>query len=124
MLGFALRVVAVGLGLWAAATFVPGVTIVDLPTLMLAALLLGVVNAVVRPVVVVLTLPLTLLTLGLFILLINAGLFALVSAFLRGFVVHGFWAAFWGSLMVSVVGWLASAFIGKRGRIARWARLR
>ncbi len=120
-MGLIIRIVAVGLGLWLASVIVPGVHIRDVQTLILAALLLGVVNAVVRPLVILVTLPLTLLTLGLFILVINAALFGLVSIFLHGFVVHGFMAAFWGALVVSVVGWFASAFIGKRGRIARFS---
>ncbi len=108
-MGLIIRILIVALGLWLASAIVPGVAIADLKTLLLAALLLGVVNAFVRPVVVILTLPLTLLTLGLFILVINAALFGLVATLLPGFVVHGFWAAFFGALVVSVVGWFASA---------------
>ena len=119
-MGLIVRIVVVGLGLWLASSIVPGVSITDIKTLALAALLLGVVNAFIRPIVVILTLPLTLVTLGLFILVINGLLFELVAAFLPGFVVHGFWAAFFGALVVSFVGWFASAFIGKKGRIGRW----
>jgi putative membrane protein len=114
-----IRLLVVALGLWVAAAVVPGVAIRDLKTLFLAALLLGVVNAFIRPLAILLTLPFTLITLGLFILVINAALFGLVAWFLPGFDVHGFWAAFFGSLVVSVVGWFASAFIGKGGR-KRW----
>jgi putative membrane protein len=119
MMGLIARIVVVGLGLWVASKLVPGVEIRDLETLALAALLLGIANAVVRPIVILITLPLTLITLGLFILVINAAMFGLVSVFLHGFVVHGFFAAFWGALVVSVVGWFASIFIGKRGRL-KW----
>ncbi len=119
MMGLIARIVVVGLGLWIASVVVPGVHIRDLETLALAALLLGIANAVVRPIVILITLPLTLITLGLFILVINAAMFGLVSVFLHGFVVHGFFAAFWGALVVSVVGWFASIFIGKRGRL-KW----
>ena len=118
-MGLLLRFIIVALGLWLASAVVPGVHIRDLWTLVLAALLLGIVNAVVRPIVILITLPLTLITLGLFILVINAALFGLVSVFLHGFVVHGFMAAFWGALVVSVVSWVASIFVGKRGRITR-----
>jgi putative membrane protein len=116
------RIVVVALGLWLASRIVPGVEIRDLETLVLAALLLGIVNAVVKPLLILITLPLTLLTLGLFILVINALLFGLVSLFLHGFVVHGFGAAFLGALVVSVVSWFASAFIGKRGKIGWGSR--
>jgi putative membrane protein len=115
-MGFLIRFVVVALGLWLASAVVPGVAIADLKSLLLAALLLGLVNAVIRPLVILLTLPLTLLTLGLFILVINAGLFALVAALLPGFSVHGFLPALLGSWVVGLVGWFASAFIGKQGR--------
>jgi putative membrane protein len=118
-MGLIARIVVVALGLWIASRIVPGVEIRDLETLLLAALLLGIANAIVRPILIFVTLPLTLLTLGLFILVINAAMFALVSLFLHGFVVHGFGAAFFGALVVSVVGWFASVFIGKRGRV-KW----
>jgi putative membrane protein len=114
-----LRIIIVALGLWLASVIVPGVHIRDPLTLILAALLLGIANAVVRPIVILVTLPLTLITLGLFILVINAAMFGLVSLFLHGFVVHGFMAAFWGALVVSLVSWVASIFVGKRGRITR-----
>jgi putative membrane protein len=114
-----LRIIIVALGLWLASAIVPGVHIRDPLTLILAALLLGIANAVVRPIVILVTLPLTLITLGLFILVINAAMFGLVSLFLHGFVVHGFMAAFWGALVVSLVSWVASIFVGKRGRITR-----
>jgi putative membrane protein len=117
MIGLVARIVVVALGLWVASQVVPGVHIVDLETLVLAALFLGVANAIVRPIIILVTLPLTLITLGLFILVINAALFGLVSFFLHGFIVHGFWAAFWGALVVSLVSWFASIFIGKRGQL-------
>ncbi|HEX6999922.1 MAG TPA: phage holin family protein [Gammaproteobacteria bacterium] len=114
--GFLVRMLVTALGLAAAAWIVPGVHVSGPGTLILAALLMGIVNAVVRPIVVLLTLPLTILTLGLFLLVVNAGLFGLVAALLDGFVVDGFWSALLGWLIVSLVGWLASAFIGPRGR--------
>ena len=89
---------------------------------MLAALLLGIVNAVVRPVIVVLTLPLTLLTLGLFLLVINAGMLWLVSAVLHGFEVHGFIAAIMGAIVTGLVSWFASDFIGAAGKVERLNR--
>jgi putative membrane protein len=95
-------------GLWLAAQAVPGIAYDSLSSLLAAALLLGVINAVLRPVLVILTLPITLVTLGLFLLVINAGTLKLTAMFLHGFHVHGFWAAFWGALVVSVFGWIGT----------------
>jgi putative membrane protein len=119
MTGFILRWIVGALGLWLASRIVPGIHIRGLETLLLAALLLGLVNAIVRPVVVFLTLPLTLVTLGLFLLVINAALFWLVSVFLSGFVVHGFMAALGGAIVTGLVSWFASGFIGAAGKIER-----
>jgi putative membrane protein len=116
MNGFVVRFAISALGLWAASHLVSGVVIDDGWTLVIAALLLGLVNALVRPIAIVLTLPLTLLTLGLFILVVNAAMFALVAAMLAGFHLSGFGAALLGALVVSVTSWLASAFIGPKGR--------
>jgi putative membrane protein len=75
------------------------------------------VNAVVRPIAIILTLPLSILTLGLFLLVINAAMLGLVSWLLDGFEIAGFWSALFGSVVISVTGWLASGFIGSRGRV-------
>jgi putative membrane protein len=85
--------------------------------LVVAALLYGVVNAVVRPLLVILTLPITVLTLGLFLLVINAATLGLVAWMLDNFTIAGFWPALLGAVVVSVTGWLASYFIGPRGRV-------
>jgi len=119
MTGFILRWIVGALGLWLASRIVPGIHIRGVETLLLAALLLGLVNAIVRPVVVFLTLPLTLVTLGLFLLVINAAMFWLVSVFLGGFVVHGFLAALGGAIVTGLVSWFASGFIGAAGKIER-----
>jgi putative membrane protein len=116
MNGFVLRLAISALGLWVASVLVPGVHIKGGWTLVIAALLLGIVNALVRPIVLVLTFPFTLVTLGLFILVVNAAMFALVAAFLDGFRLSGFWAALFGALVVSITSWIASSFIGPRGR--------
>jgi putative membrane protein len=116
MNGFVLRLAISALGLWVASALVPGVDINGGWTLVVAALLLGVVNALVRPIVLVLTFPFTLITLGLFILVVNAAMFALVAAFLDGFHLSGFGAALFGALVVSITSWIASSFIGPRGR--------
>jgi putative membrane protein len=115
--GFVTRLIVVALGLWLASELVPGIEVHDGWTLVGAAVLLGVVNAVVRPVLVVLTLPFTILTLGLFLLVINAAMLGLVAAMFDGFVIRSFWSAVLGALIVSITGWLASRFIGPRGRV-------
>jgi len=91
MRGFLIRAAVVALGLWLASQIVPGVEIRSTGSLIAAALLLGIVNAFVRPILVILTLPITLLTLGLFLLVINGLMIELVSHFLTGFVVVGLW---------------------------------
>ena len=117
MTGFLLRVAIVALGLWLATQILPGLYFEGPGTLLAAALLLGIVNAIVRPIAVVLTLPLTLLTLGLFLLVINAAMLGLVAALLSGFQISGFWSAVGGALIVSVTGWLASGLIGNNGKV-------
>ena len=114
-MGFLLRMATVALGLWLASEIVSGIHVENATTLILAALLLGIVNAVVRPVAVILTLPLSILTLGFFLLVINAGMLGLVAWFLDGF--HVAWSALFGSVVVSITSWLASRFIGPRGRV-------
>ncbi|HEX2495120.1 MAG TPA: phage holin family protein [Steroidobacter sp.] len=116
MTGFILRVAIVALGLWLATQILPGLRFDSPGALFAAALLLGIVNAVVRPIAVILTLPLTLLTLGLFLLVINAGMVGLVALLLGGFHVSGFWTALGASLIVSVVSWAASGLIGDSGK--------
>jgi putative membrane protein len=117
MTGFILRALIAALGLWLATEWVPGVTIDTPTTLIIAGVLLGIVNAIVRPLAVVLTFPITLVTLGLFLLVVNAGMVALVAWFLPGFQLAGFWPAFWTALIVALTGWIGSWFIGSKGKI-------
>lgn len=117
MLGFLIRILIVATGLWLATELVPGIEIDGGWTLLGAALLLGLVNAIMRPLLILLTLPITVLTLGLFLLVINAGMLALVAWALDDFTIAGFWPAVWGGIVVGVTGWLASWFIGPRGRV-------
>ena len=107
---FLLRAAIAAFGLWLASQVVPGITIDGAGTLAGAAILLGVVNAFVRPVLVVLTLPITILTLGLFLFVVNAATLGLVAFFLSGFHINGFMPALLGSLLVSFISWLTSAF--------------
>ena len=114
MIGFLIRLAIAAAALWLAARIVPGVRVDDLGTLLLAALLLGLVNALVRPVLVFLTLPLTLLTLGLFLIVINAAMIGLVAFFLDGFHVDGFVPALLCWVVVTVVGWVGSLLVRER----------
>ncbi len=123
MKGFFFRLVITALGLWAAATIVPGVQITGWGNLVVAALLLGIVNAVIRPVILILTLPLTVLTLGLFILVVNGISLALVAALMPGFTLSGLGAAILGSVVVGLTSWFGSAFVGGSGRIERYRRI-
>ena len=116
MIGFALRTLITALGLWAAASLIPGVQIDTTGTMIWAAILLGIVNAIIRPVAVILTLPLTLISLGGFLLVVNAAMFGLVAAMLNDFHVSGFFAALFGAIIVSITSWLGSSFIGPDGR--------
>jgi putative membrane protein len=118
MTRFILRVLIAALGLWLATEWVDGIFVRSPVTLILAALLLGIVNAIVKPIAVLLTLPFTLLTLGLFLLVINAAMLGLVAAFLPGMGISGFWAAFWAAIIVSVVSWIGNAMFGP-GKPAR-----
>lgn len=117
MSGFVIRLTINILALWVAASVVPGMEINRMGTFILAGILLGVVNALIRPILLLLTLPFTILTLGLFVLIINAAMLWLVSAFLAGFTLTGFSAAFWGALVVSLTSWFASAMIGPSGSV-------
>lgn len=103
-----IRIIAVIIGLFIAARFVPGIYLEDLYTAFIVVVLLGAVNLVVRPVLVVLTLPVTILTLGLFLFVVNAGLFWFIGSFVEGFDVEGFRPALLGSLIVSCMGWIAN----------------
>jgi putative membrane protein len=123
-MGFILRIIVYTLALLVAAYVVPGIRLDGLASALVAGLLLGLINAIVRPILVVLTFPITLLTLGLFLLVLNAFCLWLVSVFVSGFQVTGFWPAFWGALLVSVVSWILTALISDRGRVERIERRR
>jgi len=96
---------------------VDGIQVQGFFTGLWAAVILGVLNAFLRPVLIVLTLPLTILTFGLFTFVINAVLLMMVSGILSGFHIEGFWPAVWGSLIISVVSWFLNTFISGRGTV-------
>jgi putative membrane protein len=115
MQGFLVHWIVSALALAATAWLLPGVAVSSLPALLVAALVLGFLNAVVKPVLVLLTLPLTILTLGIFYLILNGVVFALASVLVPGFHVSGFGAAFLGALVMGVCSMLlAAVFRGDR----------
>ena len=111
MARFIIQWIVTGLGLWLSSVLIAGIAFRDMTVLILAALVLGLINAVVRPVLVVLTFPITVVTLGLFLLVVNAAMIGLASVFFDGFTVAGFWPAVGAAVVTGVVSWLAGAFI-------------
>jgi putative membrane protein len=112
MAKFIVRAIFAALGLWLASRVVPGVRVDDTGSLILAAVLLGIVNAFVRPVVFVLTLPITVLTLGLFLLVVNAAMIGLVALLLAGFHVDGLVAGVLAAVVTGVMSWIAGMVMG------------
>ena len=121
-MGFVIRVLVNAGAILLAAHLVSGLHVESLTTALVAGLVLGLINAIVRPILVVLTLPFTLLTLGLFLLVLNAFCLWLTSVFVPGFAVQGFWAAFLGALIVSLVSWVLTAFLSDSGRVSYYRR--
>lgn len=109
---FLLHWAITSLSLWAASYVFDGIRFASTGSLIIAALLLGFANAIVRPLLIVLTLPLTFVTLGFFLLVINALMILLVSAVVRGFTVSGFWTAFFAAIFISVLSFFISVFLG------------
>ncbi|MFV0338269.1 MAG: phage holin family protein [Chthoniobacterales bacterium] len=111
MTGFIIRWLITTVAVFIAAQIIPGISYGDSWTTLLAAsLLLGIINALVRPILLILSIPFILVTMGFFILIINALLLWFVSALLPSFHVDGFWTAFFGAIVVSIVSWLMSIF--------------
>jgi putative membrane protein len=104
------------IALLAVAYLYPGVQVQDWKAAAIAALVLGLVNTLVKPILVILTLPVTIVTLGLFLLVLNALLFWIVASMVPGFHVNGFWAAMLGAVLYSVITWLLSQLIPERTR--------
>lgn len=108
---FLLQAVVTALGLWLAAELVPGVAFADTTSLIIAAVLLGLINAIVRPILVVITFPLTVITFGLFLLVVNAATIGLTAVFLEGFQVDGLWPGVGAAIVTGVVSWIAGSLI-------------
>jgi putative membrane protein len=117
-MGFLIRILVNGAAILLAASLVHGVTVASVGTALIAGLVLALINAIVRPILVFLTLPITFLTLGLFLFVLNAFCFWLASVFVPGLHVQGFWAALLGALIVSFVSWVLTAFLSDRGRVS------
>lgn len=119
---FLVRALIAAIGLWVADSLIDGIRFDSPAWLLGAAVVLGIINAVVRPLAVILTLPITIVTLGLFLLVVNAGMLALAGWILPGLHIAGFWPAFWGALVVSLVSGVGSWFFGPRrsGRITEF----
>jgi putative membrane protein len=115
--GFLIRLLISAGGLWLASKVSDGVHFDDAGTLVAAALLLGIVNAFVRPLAVLLTLPFTILSLGLFLLVVNGAMVSLVAWMLPGFHLAGLGSAVLAAIVVGITGWVASSAIGPSGRI-------
>lgn len=116
MIGILIRIVVNALAIIVAAKIVPGIQLNGFLSALAAGLVLGLVNAVARPILIFLTFPLTLVTLGLFLLVLNGFCLWLTSVLVSGFEIHGFWSAVLGALLVSLVSWLLNGFINDRGQ--------
>lgn len=116
MKGILLRWLVSALSLLLISYLVPGIEVDGFFSALVAAVILGILNAIIRPVLIILTLPLTILTLGLFIFVINGFMLLILSALMKGIHIQGFWPALAGALILSAVGWLTSSFINEHGR--------
>ena len=116
MLRFIVQAVVTALGLWLSAKVVPGVDFTSTGSLVAAAVVLGLVNAIVRPIMIILTLPLTIVTLGLFLLVLNAAMIGLVAWMLPGFWVHGFWSGVAAAIITGLASWAGGVVIGDAKR--------
>jgi putative membrane protein len=108
---FLVHTLTIAIALWVTANVVPGVSVTSWPTLALAAVVLGAVNAVVRPVLVILTLPITVVTLGLFYLVVNGVAFGLAAALVPGFQIASWTAAILGAFLTSLISWFIGMFV-------------
>ena len=117
MKGLVIRWLFLTVAILVAAYLIEGIEVKGFWSAFFAAAILGVLNAVFRPILIILTLPINILTLGFFTFVINAVLIMMVSGVIGGFEVQGFWPALLGSLVISLVSWLLSSFINEQGRV-------
>ena len=111
MARFIVQALAAALGFWVASRIVPGVHARGVGSLIAAGVILGIVNALVRPILILLTIPLTLLTLGLFLFVVNGITVWITAAFLKGVDVNGLWPAILASIVITVISWVARAVV-------------
>ena len=117
MPGFWVRFFITACGLLLATYLLEGVHLGGAISLLFAALVLCAVNAIVRPIMLLLTLPITVVTLGLFLLVLNAAMLGLAALLVPGFVINGFWTALFGAIIISITGMVANWFIGPKGQV-------
>jgi len=120
MPGFVARVLITAFGLWVADVALNGVWFDGAAALFAAALLLGFANAFIRPIVIFLTFPITLVTLGLFLFVVNGAMILLVDRLMDSMHVEGLWSAIVASVIVGITGWLANGFVGNKGKVEVW----
>ena len=116
MRGLLIRFVITAIAVLVAGHVIPGIQVDGLGAALAAAILLAILNAILRPILYLLSLPFILVTLGLFMIVINALLLKLVAALVQGFVVNGFWPAFWGAVVISVVSTILNLGVSEEGR--------
>ncbi|MBU0735318.1 MAG: phage holin family protein [Proteobacteria bacterium] len=117
MMGLLVRWLVLTAAVVIASYLISGIEVSSFFSAFFAAAILGVLNTFFRPILLILTLPINIITLGLFTFVINAFLLKMVSGVISGFQVHGFWSAVFGALVISVVNWLLNSFINERGRV-------
>ena len=111
MAHFLMRWAINALSIFIVASIVKGIEVSSIPVALVIALVLGIINAFLRPLIILVTLPINILTLGIFTLFINGALFLLVSKIVKGFVITGFWPAFWGYILFSIISFLLSLLV-------------
>ena len=116
-IGLLIRWLILTIAILVTAYLIDGIHVTGFFSAILAAAILGLLNAFFRPILLILTLPINILSLGLFTFIINAMLLMMVSGLIPGFSVYGFWSAVFGSLFISLVSWLLTSFIDKRGKV-------
>jgi putative membrane protein len=117
MKGVFIRFVITGVAVFLAAQVIPGIELETMGAGIAAAIILALLNALVRPILYLFSLPLIVLTLGLFMIAINALLLHLVSALVKGFHVTGFWTSFWGAVVISVVSTILNLWVSEQGQL-------
>lgn len=117
MKGLVVRWIILAGAIMAASHLLEGIETQGLLPALGAAAMLGVLNVFLRPLLIILTLPVNILSFGFFTLIINALLLKMVSGVIPGFEVHGFWPAFWGALIITLINWLLHSLINDRGRV-------